>query len=242
MAYVLHNAMCPASLKMLSEKDKVFKMYYDDHKSVREIARLYNTGNGVVQYFFKVHGKKLDNTYTKKPHRRTQHVHKNKDIIVDMFLNRNMTTIEIGEKFKVSPALISDVLHGENIDVGKFRRSVGYHHKNKHLLDNADKIVSMYVDDDMTLQKIGDAFHVSRGTIRKVLVDNGVRMRGIKNSVNNKCQKAFEDAEDIYDKHVNHKLTLQKLSDIYDVSETTIFRVVKYWRNEINDSNTCDTD
>ena len=133
--------------------------------------------------------------------------------IADMYVEQEMSTIAIGERFGADYNIICDILELQGIP----RRT----NKKEEVWEQAAAIANMYVDQEMTTAVIAEHFGVHLSTICDILEFLGIPRRTGKKEV------IWEQAEQIGDMYVDQEMTTYKIAECFDINAITICRILK---------------
>ena len=90
-------------------KDKLIKLYVDEKKNTRTIAKIFNTGKSTILDYMKLYGIKsrtsneLNNKYAKYPFL-------TKELLAQLYVNEKLSTHAIGKKYNIPQIVISRLL------------------------------------------------------------------------------------------------------------------------------------
>lgn len=162
---------------LLDEKDKIFKMY-DDGKTLKEIAYIYNCSNiSPVLYLFHLFNKSRRSGGIKKP-----------DIDYKQIENdyaAGISILKLSIKYQCDSGTIrkyfksKNILNGDGRSTSKIRSNL-----NKCILNNEEQcnVVQLYIKQKYSMLCISRKFNVDVAVIRNILKRNNITIRCHKDS------------------------------------------------------------
>ena len=231
MPYKNPNAQCEASKRLEADYDKVYDLYHNQKKSMYELADLYDTNIGVVQYFFGIYEIEA-RLHTERPlfkTKKTQHVWENRDIVKKMYLDDSISTIELGKHFNVSSDLISKILKEDGVKLRGYTSK-----KTQKAWEYVDGIIELYINKKWSRVQIGKHYNCSHKTIEHILNANGIPLRKLSDRMT--VLNARENADKIQKRYVHNKHEIQDIADEYDVCGSTIKKILIDHGIEIHDA------
>lgn len=102
-----------------------------------------------------------------------QIIEQNKDLIIDWYLNQNLSQRKIAERLKVGKSTIGHYLK----DVWEIKAPEKINPIKEKIYKNKEKIITMYNEQKMTTAQIGKEFNVSNTTIGTYLKEFGIQFR-----------------------------------------------------------------
>ncbi len=156
--------------------EKIIKLYQEEKKSIKEIAKIIKCRRGKISKILRENNIPLSN-------RRGNRfwIYKHQKEIVDLYVQKNKSTIEIANIFKCSLKPIRRILKENNVkmrtDAGhfKFRNKIGALNKNNKLRQQKRKIIKYYEKDMKTIREIANIFNCGTKVISNMLKENNTK-------------------------------------------------------------------
>ena len=214
-----------ASKKMEKQPQKVKDLYFVQKKSLGQLAKIFDTNIGVIQYFFKIYNiEKRPIYYRPFPSfkkQETEKAWKSIDNIKKLYTENSLTCDEIGDIYNVSRGTIIKFLKTIGIDR---RRKIGRKYRDVDIWKKSDKIIDMYVNQNMSCVEISKRFCCANNTIKRLLIEKGIAVRNSSKSI--KTADAWNNVENIIRLHKNTVQSMNQIAKQFNVSSSTIKKIL----------------
>lgn len=162
----------PKSKNRVFEKyDYLYNNYITLNKEVSQIAEENHVNPGVIDYYLKINC--IPRKYTRRKIRTQEQI----DEVIDMYVNKNMSTRQIGEHFEVNKGAISQILKENGIHIRSMEESRFNYIPDE--LNDIDILKQLYIDENKNAAEIARLFEgkVSSKTVREKLKKKNIKLK-----------------------------------------------------------------
>lgn len=141
------------------------------NKEVSQIAEENHVNPGVIDYYLKINC--IPRKYTRRKIRTQEQI----DEVIDMYVNKNMSTRQIGEHFEVNKGAISQILKENGIHIRSMEESRFNYIPDE--LNDIDILKQLYIDENKNAAEIARLFEgkVSSKTVREKLKKKNIKLK-----------------------------------------------------------------
>lgn len=193
---------------MIPSKIELEKLYIEQKLTQKEISKKYNVSKASVCRWFDKYQINVNN-------KRREKEKLSKDILIDLYVNKKLTTQDI-----------SEICNVNRVTVGKWLKVYGIPRnditKPKDIPSKLN-LENLYLNELKTLDEIGIVYNVNRNLVSKWLNSYNIKIR----LYNVKIEQPTKEI--LYYLYNDEKLTISDISKIYNTNDSVIRRLfIKY--------------